>query len=588
MLEKINHYSLNNPASIYDEEALTTLELVARLTSLYNSIVGAINDQGESIEKLNENMVKTVEKWLSDHPEITTSLQDGEITVEKLNESLKWMSVKDYIIPQMYGAVGDGTKDDTTAIINAIESIKNNPGKTNVLTFPAGKYVISETIRVPSYVKLRAGGLVELEYTGTGNLINIYYDENTPDFGNKQDHARTPIIAGSFLFTGNDANKGYGVYIEPYDSGNKQISRFSIEDVRIRDFKYAIGYPAIHWYLTLTSNVSTELCEYGVHIYTTTFTPYDYGENNRFNDCTFAGHKVAILNDCNTGNVIFNNCSFDFNTIIFSGTGSTVRYWLNNCHLENYQTTDNLIYWIVGSAFDSYSLIHLNECVIVGSPYQPLFTIGSYNLRGKIMFTTPGVNVPAKTMFLGRFDNMLEMQSDVLPYMPCPNANVDGNGYFADMEKGTIINTAIGHLSTTLGSHTFITCGCRASIVNDGNDVTGKALQLEWTDANSSYFAVDNTMYVHGGRFYKIVPIVKGVNNENTIKIYMYRDDTLLGEKTVYTNSIGYSADYVAPMQTPRFFVPAGCNKIKTRVNIVNRTDATKLTHLMGVCVIPC
>lgn len=43
MVEKIGHYSITNPASVYDEEAVTALELAARTAAKVNECVGEVN-----------------------------------------------------------------------------------------------------------------------------------------------------------------------------------------------------------------------------------------------------------------------------------------------------------------------------------------------------------------------------------------------------------------------------------------------------------------------------------------------------------------------------------------------------------------
>lgn len=51
MIEKIGHYSLANPASVYDEEALTALELAGRTAGKVNECVEAVNRIPEEVHK---------------------------------------------------------------------------------------------------------------------------------------------------------------------------------------------------------------------------------------------------------------------------------------------------------------------------------------------------------------------------------------------------------------------------------------------------------------------------------------------------------------------------------------------------------
>ena len=96
-----------------------------------------------------EIIVDTVNTWLDEHPEATTTVQDGAITFSKLNESMlgnalqvpymatdedsiKWQTLG--VTPQMYGAAADGETDDTGAVKAALE---NN----NFIFFPEGTYL---------------------------------------------------------------------------------------------------------------------------------------------------------------------------------------------------------------------------------------------------------------------------------------------------------------------------------------------------------------------------------------------------------------------------------------------------------------
>lgn len=67
----------------------------------------------------------------------------------------QWVSVKDF------GAIGDGQTDDTAAINRAMFQLYchgNNPATRRALYFPAGHYLISDTINIPPYAKLYGEG----------------------------------------------------------------------------------------------------------------------------------------------------------------------------------------------------------------------------------------------------------------------------------------------------------------------------------------------------------------------------------------------------------------------------------------------
>lgn len=105
---------------------------------------------------------EAVDKWLDEHPEATTTVQDESLTKEKFTDDLKLRTIKDYVTPQMFGAKGDGINDDTSSIQAAFDyaqtrqtSAPSDNGDGNMyygysyrVYFPQGNYKITKPINV--------------------------------------------------------------------------------------------------------------------------------------------------------------------------------------------------------------------------------------------------------------------------------------------------------------------------------------------------------------------------------------------------------------------------------------------------------
>lgn len=108
---------------------------------------------------------EAVDNWLDQHPEATTTVEDGSITELKFTESLKLKTVKDYVTPQMYGAVGDGVTDDTQAFKNMLASGKD------MIIIPDGNYYISDTLVFPTGKDVTCIGLLVFHNVTTAVVL---------------------------------------------------------------------------------------------------------------------------------------------------------------------------------------------------------------------------------------------------------------------------------------------------------------------------------------------------------------------------------------------------------------------------------
>lgn len=107
-----------------------------------------------------------VTKWLDEHPEATTTVQDEIITENKINPSfLPWIK-KDYVIPEMFGAVGDGKHDDTKALQLALNA-------STIIVFSKKVYKCNERLDVSDKIIYGFDATIDFaDYTGTDCVIS--------------------------------------------------------------------------------------------------------------------------------------------------------------------------------------------------------------------------------------------------------------------------------------------------------------------------------------------------------------------------------------------------------------------------------
>lgn len=64
-LKPLNHYSMTNPATAYDEEALTALELAARTAAKVNETVAAVNELEEALVDTADALTKSMDETVN-------------------------------------------------------------------------------------------------------------------------------------------------------------------------------------------------------------------------------------------------------------------------------------------------------------------------------------------------------------------------------------------------------------------------------------------------------------------------------------------------------------------------------------------
>lgn len=118
---KINHYSLNNPASIYNEEALTSLELSARTAGLVNECVDNFN-------QLESNTVTHLDQQDKDISTMINKTMPAKVDAEvqeRIDNGAFDRAIDEYAgnlenrVDNLLGAVTEGTTTMDAEIIDA-------------------------------------------------------------------------------------------------------------------------------------------------------------------------------------------------------------------------------------------------------------------------------------------------------------------------------------------------------------------------------------------------------------------------------------------------------------------------------------
>lgn len=144
-------FGITNPGSatvskiMLEEGDKKSLYLPYKVAEGVKELAKSTDKIKEDVDKLNsggliikDDVIKDdINNWLNEHPEATTTVQDGTITEMKLETKL--LSKLSYVTPQMYGAKADGINDDTESIQKAI-----NSGKA--VYIPAGTYKLNKIV----------------------------------------------------------------------------------------------------------------------------------------------------------------------------------------------------------------------------------------------------------------------------------------------------------------------------------------------------------------------------------------------------------------------------------------------------------
>ena len=254
-----------------------------------------------------EQTNNAVINWLNEHPEATTTVQDGAITEPKISSSFLPYIKNDYVTPEMFGAKGDGVADDTEAIQKSIVFCGNNK---RLLYIPSGVYLVSDTLTIPKSIAI----LGSSAHKDVLSSYNEYMGISVLKFIAKSD--KTLIVASEKAY---DVSMNSLIFLatsyEVRVSGNISVAGDCKKYYEYTKEAYELNGVNVE----KTTRCSIDNCSFvgfsGFGITT--------GQHRHITNCDFSHCNIAIY--CTNYDNLIHNCWFRFCSIcIYSNVNNTL------------------------------------------------------------------------------------------------------------------------------------------------------------------------------------------------------------------------------------------------------------------------
>ena len=261
----------------------------------------------EAGQPTDEQTNNAVINWLNEHPEATTTVQDGAITEPKISSSFLPYIKNDYVTPEMFGAKGDGVADDTEAIQKSIVFCGNNK---RLLYIPSGVYLVSDTLTIPKSIAI----LGSSAHKDVLSSYNEYMGISVLKFIAKSD--KTLIVASEKAY---DVSMNSLIFLatsyEVRVSGNISVAGDCKKYYEYTKEAYELNGVNVE----KTTRCSIDNCSFvgfsGFGITT--------GQHRHITNCDFSHCNIAIY--CTNYDNLIHNCWFRFCSIcIYSNVNNTL------------------------------------------------------------------------------------------------------------------------------------------------------------------------------------------------------------------------------------------------------------------------
>jgi hypothetical protein len=240
-----------------------------------------------------------------------------------------------------YGAVGDGTTDDTTAFTNALTAAAS--GNFDIIV-PAGTYKLTSGITWDCEAGSLIGqGMATLDFSSMSSGYAVTVKGVSGRSSSLNNHSTTHELTG-LQITGPDTDGTTvdGFLIQDVPSGSGNLSQVNVSDLYVFGFRDQFYFGDNTWCWRFQN------CTLG-HAHRrilSMFSGLNAGENYSFYGCTLFSSTnasftaTAVYGDV-AGNVdaYFYGCSFDYNDVEFDWNSGVLN--LIGCHVEDHANNGN-------------------------------------------------------------------------------------------------------------------------------------------------------------------------------------------------------------------------------------------------------
>lgn len=426
-----------------------------------------------------------------------------------------------------YGAVGDGTTDDTAAIQNAIDDASAAGG--GVVFFPQGAYKVT-SLTLESYVSLKGvGGAYN---SGNGSIIRTA--ATSGDMLSYSGSAGLMSVTISDLrLDGPGSGTGNGIRLQNTGGLSNPSVNIVFCNVKIYWFTGGTGIEADNLIVSVFDNVTTEACNTGFYLNVGTSITMSACYAN---SCLSTGFNLksmyySTLNSpaadgCGTaylidtcGSITLNSpgCEWQNPTVASPADG----FKITGCHgvvLNNAYTFQNPHYsfWVTGSSvgvvfispFENDPISATNSYKIDTGSYATFIGLDvttAHSDAGTTLYLndgggnveTPGI-VRANSVEVNTFNDVngnillagVPWDAGAVNYVELENSPI-GNGYFAFKAAGADTNVSIvwvpkgaGVFQVNAGARTAAPIAAFGSLTNVDLDLQTKAAGVVRANGN--------------------------------------------------------------------------------------------------------